>query len=377
MALDREATPSAATTDPDEEGVMDGLPIPSDWDDVDPAWMTGALSRSFPGAVVGSVETLLRDDGTNRRARLSLTYDAGAGPATVFVKAGDPAHAALNEATGGVFNEARLFRSGADLPVDHPAVHLALIDEERLDFCLVMEDVVGRGADPRDSTRPYSVEEAAAGVRALGRLHGRFWGDRLEADRRLDWVVPYRPWGGMAGGILRAIEKAGDAIPAEVRALDGERLVDDLWTRFVGSLTAGPSTLVHGDAHIGNTYLLPDGEVGFLDWQVLRRSGPSVDLGYFLQGAVTVSDRRTAERDLLDEYLSALDLPAGERPDRDALWLAYRASTVHGLALWLATFSYGAWQRPEVSLALVQRYAAAYVDLDAAAAVDALAPPVG
>ena len=30
---------------------------------------------------------------------------------------------------GGVSNEPRLFRSGVALPVDHPAVYLALIDE--------------------------------------------------------------------------------------------------------------------------------------------------------------------------------------------------------------------------------------------------------
>ena len=46
-------------------------------------------------------------------------------------------------------------------------------------------------------------------------------------------------------------------------------------------------------------------------------------------------------------------------------------TAAHGLAIWLATFSYGGWQRPDVSLALVQRYAA-FVDLDAAAAIDDL-----
>ena len=348
------------------------LNIPPTWDDVTPEWMTAALARSFPGAVVSGVEVVLRDDGTNRRARLGLTYSSGSGPASVFMKAGDPAHAELNHATGGVFNEVRLANSGVALPVDHPRVYRALIDEPRLDFCLVMEDVTLRGADPRDATRPLDVEQAAHGVRALGRLHGAFWGSRFDGTPGLDWVQPYRAWGGMEGGIRRAIEKAGDSIPTEVRALTGERLVSDLWTRFVESLGDGPPTLLHGDAHVGNTYVLADGDVGFLDWQVVRRGGFAVDLGYFLQGAVTVDDRRTAEADLIDQYVEALGLPAAERPDRDQVWLRYRASAAHGLALWLATYSYGAWQRPEVSLALVQRYAAAFVDLDTATAIDRL-----
>src|SRR3546814_7238951 len=68
------------------------------------------------------------------------------------------------------------------------------------------------------------------------------------------------------------------------------------WTRYVGSLGRGPVTLLHGDAHVGNTYVLPDGSVGFLDWQVVRRGCWSQDVGYFLVGALTQDDRREHER---------------------------------------------------------------------------------
>jgi hypothetical protein len=63
--------------------------------------MTGALQASFPGCTVAKVTVVLRDDGTNRRARLGLTYSHGQGPKRVFVKASDPDHVALNAATGG------------------------------------------------------------------------------------------------------------------------------------------------------------------------------------------------------------------------------------------------------------------------------------
>ncbi|WP_284748248.1 hypothetical protein [Amycolatopsis sp. RTGN1] len=42
---------------------------------------------------------------------------------------------------------------------------------------------------------------------------------------------------------------------------------------------------------------------------------------------------------------------------------------MYGLILWLATLTGGAWQREEVSLALAERYAAAFVDLDSPAAL--------
>jgi Phosphotransferase enzyme family len=352
--------------------VIEGLQIPGDLDAISPAWMTAALSESHPDAEVSAVAVVMRDDGTNRRARLALTYAHGSGPATVFIKAGDPAHAELNARMGGVFNEPRLFRSGVHLPLDHPHVYLALIDEPTLDFVLVMEDISTRGADPRDSTRPLTIDQAANGVRALARLHGAYWGERLSRETALAWVDPFVAWQGMGGGIAKSIEKAGDTIPAEVRAMTGEQIVGDYWTRYIGTLGDGPATLLHGDPHIGNTYVLPDDEVGFLDWQVLRHGNFSHDLGYFLQGAVAIDDRRTSEADLIDEYRAALDLPADEKPTRDEIWLRYRASVAYGLAIWLATFSYGGWQREDVSLALVQRYAAAFVDLDTAAAIDQL-----
>lgn len=339
---------------------MSDLAIPSGWDAVDAAWMAAALGRD-----VDCVELLLVDDGTNRRARFAVRSPAGE-RTTVFLKASDPAHAELNARTGGVFNEPRLFRSGVRLPLEHPAVHLSLLDEPTLDFLLVMEDVTARGADPRDATRPYSIEQARSGAVGLAALHGAYWGSRFDAHGELDWVEPFVAWGGMSKGIDIGMRNAGDRIAEPVRAMTGEEIKRGHWDRYIGSLLDGPTTLLHGDAHIGNTYVLPDDTVGFLDWQVVRRGDAVIDLGYFLQGAVTIEDRRSCEEALVRDYAEAL----GERTF-DEVWLRYRASAAHGLAIWLATAA-GDWQRPEVSITLAERYAAAFVDLDAAAAIDQL-----
>ena len=70
-----------------------------------------------------------------------------------------------------------------------------------------------------------------------------------------------------------------------------------------------PHTLLHGDPHVGNTYVLPDGRVGFLDWQVLHRGHHALDLGYFLQGALTPRTDATNEAALVGTYHDALELP--------------------------------------------------------------------
>jgi hypothetical protein len=350
------------------------LSIPQGWEQITPDWMTEALSSHFLGVTVSDVAVVLRDDGTNRRARLALTYSAGNGPATVFAKAVDPEHADLVALTSGLYHEPRLFTSGVVLPLDHPTVYTAIIDEERRDFLMIMEDVVARGADPRDSTRPMTIEQVASGVRGLARMHGQYWGERITADPALGWVEPFVAFAGLEYAPLHiAHERLGDTVPAEILALSGTELFVDIWARYIGTLTTSPQTLLHGDPHIGNTYVLPDDEVGFLDWQMVRRGNWSLDLGYFLQGALTIDDRRTGERDLLDEYRGALTLPADEMPTADEVWLRYRASVTHGLAIWMATLSGGdAWQRADICLAFAQRYSAAFIDLETRAALDAI-----
>ena len=347
------------------------LTPPASWDDISPEWMTAALSATHPGALVDSVVVRMRDDGTNRRALLALTYSEGDGPATVFVKGVDPDHRELIKMTSGLFHEPRLFAAGIALPLEHPVVHAAVIDEAAEDFVIVMEDLTARGADPRDATRPLTPQQAVSGVRGLARLHGMYWGDRLSENSQLDWVEPFLPWDGMQYAPLPAAQERLSAdTPAEVLSMTIDELVEDIWKPYIRSLTRAPQTLLHGDPHIGNTYLLPDGEVGFLDWQVLRRGNWSLDLGYFLQGALTTQDRREHEDALLVEYRDALGLPTAELPDPDEIRLRYRASVAHGLCTWLATASAGElWQRPDIALALAQRYSMAYGDLDTARAI--------
>jgi len=219
-----------------------------------------------------------------------------------------------------------------------------------------------------------SIDQVANGVRGLARMHSRFWGQRLDTYPTLDWLEPFVAFEGMQYAPLHiAHERLDETVAPEILALSGTDLFIDIWARYIGTLTRSDQTLLHGDPHIGNTYLLPDDDVGFLDWQMARRGNWSLDLGYFLQGALTIEDRRSGERDLLAEYRGALELPADEMPSADEVWLRYCASVAHGLAIWMATLSGGdAWQGADICLALAQRYGAAFVDLETRAALDAI-----
>lgn len=330
---------------------------PASWDEVTPQWFERALARDCPGAAVSQVTLVGTDDGTNRRARFALEYARGSGPAAVFVKAHSRAHRWVHLRNGNLFGEARLFASGIELPIEHPRVFHAVPDYLRLDFLLVMEDLTARGGDPRDATRPLSVDQVASGLRGLARLHSAHW-NRI--DPRLRWVRPWAPTKGWQVGLRKCvptgIERGRDILPASLGGLGGERIVDH-WVRFVATLRGGAQTLLHGDAHIGNTYVLPDGTLGFLDWQVVRRGHWSQDVGYFLIGALTEDDARRHEADLLGTYLDALDVP--DRPGFAEAWQRYSISHAYGLAIWLSTLGTTGYQPHEVSRTFVARYAAA------------------
>lgn len=94
---------------------------------------------------------------------------------------------------------------------------------------IVMEDLVARGADPLDATRPLTTEAVANGLRGLARLHSRYWGN-VEAEPRLSWVQPFLPTEGwlkpMRRAIAPAIEQSGSAIPETVRRFTDSQLVE-------------------------------------------------------------------------------------------------------------------------------------------------------
>lgn len=351
---------------------MKRLRIPRDWAEVTPAWMQRALATQHPDALVSAVEVLMRDDGTNRRARLGVQYAQGSGPARVFVKAHAAHHRWVHLRNGNLFNEARLFASGVLLPIEHPRVYAAVCDWLRLDFLLVMEDLRERQADPRDATRPLSVAQVASGLRGLARLHSQYWNLQAREHPGLRWLKTWAPAQGWQVGLRKRVpvglQRAAGQLPTQIAALDGDRIVD-FWCRYVQTLARQPMTLLHGDAHIGNSYVLPDDTVGFLDWQVVRRGGWSQDVGYFLVGALARDERRRHDAALIESYRKALAVPDAERPDAQIAWLHYRASPAYGLAIWLSTLGVDGYQSREVSLALARRYASAFVELDTAGAL--------
>lgn len=337
--------------------------------------MTKVLASAYPGAVVSNVSRVGGSEGTSSRAVLALSYSAGGGPATVFAKTkGDLLRRVFQWMTDNAFIEGRLALSGAELPIEHPTFYTGVVERWQINDMVVMEDVRQRGAILNDATVALGVEEVANGLRGLARLHSHHWGMRGDEDG-LEWVSASRAQPTFRFlvrlGCLRGIPRLRAHLPAEVAAMGAGKMIG-YWRRQIRAMATGPSTLLHGDAHVGNTYTLPDGEVGFYDWGVVRRGHWAFDVGYFIVSALDIADRRTHAKDLVELYRSSLDVPEAERPTAEEAWRWFRASPPYGLAIWVTTGAEDKYQAPEVCAALASRFGQAFVDLDTPAVLSDL-----
>jgi aminoglycoside phosphotransferase (APT) family kinase protein len=126
---------------------------------------------------------------------------------------------------------------------------------------------------------------------------------------------------------------------------------------------AGPATILHGDTHPGNVYVLPEGTVGLLDWQLMRRGSWVHDVAYAMVSALSPDDRRRNERELLQSYLDELiRLGVSSAPSWDAAWQLYRASPPWGWVMWVVTPD--VMYSPQTVEAVIDRFAQAFCDLD-------------
>ncbi|MDA2992195.1 MAG: phosphotransferase, partial [Actinomycetota bacterium] len=159
--------------------------------------------------------------------------------------------------------------------------------------------------------------------------------------------------------LLQSVSETTDSLLAKV-------------TRAQMHQAALPTTVVHGDCHIGNTYVLPDGGRGLIDWQLTARGFCMHDVSYIIITALSVQDRRTYEDELIAFYRQRL-IGAGVRDAPGVKELRCEHSLAAAWCFyigWLTTpvENYG-W---EINVANQIRLATAYRDLESKAALEAL-----
>ncbi len=269
-------------------------------------------------------------------------------------------------------NEVRFYREiRPQLQLETPRVFASHFDRDSGQFGIIMEDLNTRGAEFPTACSDVSVTQVEGLLRTLAKLHGYFWqSTRLQTE--LNWIATETK-GGMSDIfntigfdlIKDQVEKHAfkQALIAPI-GLSLEQMWEQL-SAFQQESAQYAQTLLHGDTHVANTYLLPDADGGLFDWQLMIRGNWAHDVSYIIVTALSTEQRRQHERALLEYYLDCLQQNLGDHsaPDIEEAWYLYRKSIMWGLVIgWLITppANYG----EEITSANISKLVNAVQDLE-------------
>lgn len=352
--------------------------IPWSWEAITPEWMTATLCRDLARGKVLDVRPTMGSVGSSTRQGFDLVLNDAARaagiPAKVFTKSTPILmQRLLLGLSNCLFGEAGFYRDFRPLiEMEAPLGYWACVAPRSMRSMIVMEDVVAtRQASFNMDGHAVGQPEMASLLSSLARLHARFWQDRSLGSH--DWLRDTPTYLGDNDRFLRMAHWAGLGMAAAPELIpdDVQGRIGDIWEgvrrRNAAEATQGNFTLLHGDAHIAQTYRTGGGAMGFCDWQVMLRGPWAWDVSYILSTGLEVADRRNWEEALLRGYLGELATAGGPDLDWTEAWEAYRAHVPYAFLAWAFTIGHNsvvqAVQPETTTRRLVERTAAAMADL--------------
>ena len=330
----------------------DTIDIPAEVEDLSPAFLTDVVRTVHPGVTVRDFELLERKRygevmvSTSDRLKMRLDYAPGA-PADLPRQVAIKMKRSIDDVLGELYqNEVDFYvRVRPELAIEAPRVVGGVCDKDSARFYLLLEDLSLRDAVFPSAVRDNSLADVRAVLDQMAKLHATFWrSPRLDGDlswyqrhvrgslsERMDVSLPATINSDMPANPFKRelVESLGTSVEA----------MHALYRRLQSHQATLPQTLLHGDGHIGNSYLLPDGTAGLLDFQLTAIGAWAHDVNYLILTAIEVAERRREERALLDHYLDRL-ATHGVRdvPDREAAFLEYRRAILWSFYVgWLTT----------------------------------------
>lgn len=244
-------------------------------------------------------------------------------------------------------------------------------DPHTTTFMLLLEDLRDRDAVFATIKMPTSIRRIRSLIDQLSSLHARYW-NSPHFGSSLNWIESHT-----RGAIHDLFTSTRVAQFAEYQVAT-EQIKQEMLQRMGVSpqelfeqfqrvqqhQATLPQTICHGDAHIANTYILPDDSAGLLDWQLASQGYAMHDICYAIVTSLSIADRRANERDLLAYYREQLrSKGVTDVPSLDDLWLEYRRAMVWNVYIgWLITpvINYGL----DISTMALLRTMTAYEDVE-------------
>jgi aminoglycoside phosphotransferase (APT) family kinase protein len=361
--------------------------IPKTIEGLTPSVLTHFVSEMHPGVTITECEPfdirrLGQQVSTAGRVKMRLRYGAGspALPQQALIKM------VIDEAAvpGMLYEtEVRVYQKFLpETDLLNPACMAAAYDPATEHFILMLEDLSERKAFfPTVLDPSLTADQVAKLLDWLARLHARFWKsarlteesawlssltegkqfDFFNADT-VKWIDSFVAANSYRKDLITRIGRSPAQLWENVKAV--HRYQERLF----------PMTLLHGDTGTHNSFHLPDGQCGFLDWQLAVRGPWPHDVHYIICTALSVADRRAHERSLVKGYLDRLaSLGVADVPSLDVGMREYARAMIWGFTVgWLMVppRNYGM----EIISANLERLLAALLDHDTFGLADEVTP---
>jgi hypothetical protein len=345
--------------------------IASEIADITPQWLTSVLRNEGVEAEVAAITaTPIGTGQIGSCYRLTIDYARGTGPATLVAKlpSADRQRRAADAFTYRC--EVGFYREAApNLQVRRPLCHLAAMSDSGEEFTLLLEDL--SPAEQGDQIAGCSVEQARAAVVNLAGLHAPLWCD--ESLRAMEWLLPN---GADIADISSAFLRDATSKFVDRFALSDETAVTLMefanrsqtwWER-----PAQQFALLHGDYRLDNLLFSEaagQSSVVAVDWQSCSLGHPLRDVAFMTVTGLSVSDRRSSERGLVNDYWHALQGFGISDYDAQQCWQDYRHGVFHAplVTIFGASAARSTARGDQMFTVMAERAAAAIIDLDALA----------
>ena len=335
--------------------------VPSGIDAVTPGWLTSVL-----GAPVTAVraEQIAMDSGfSSLLYRLHLTGDGV--PPTLIAKlpAVSEARGAM-DLLGGYRRELAFYRDIAGrAPMCTPKVYAARIDDNGVDFVLLLEDLADW--DNADHLAGLSMSQTRLCLRELAALHGWSAFEVVDAFPSIDTPVArdlLLPAFGPGWAVYR--EHTSAVVPSSVAAF--AECFADRAAAALPMLTER-DMLLHGDIRADNLFFRGE-QMRVVDFQFAARGAGAADVAYLVTQGLPSAVRDGHDEALLREYLEHVAAHGVGDYGFDEAWRQYRSAAVYLMMLPVITLN--GWDNlPERSrqlcLTLTDRAVAAIAEIDA------------
>lgn len=360
--------------------------VPHSAQAITPEWLTAVLCQNHAGAKVLDCSLTGGSSGTSERQGLALVLNDAAReagiPERLFTKSTRHYRQRLTLGLVGIIDGEIGFypQIRPQVDIEAPRGHYACIDRSSWRSMILMEDIVHTKGAKFISTETHITRPMMEDLLSnMAKWHGHFW-NSPQFSGSLSWLRTPDVWLNTINRFIShkdrcvlGIQMSEDMIPADV-VKHTDALFDGMIQGFAEDQQRA-HTFLHGDAHVGQTYITDQNRMGYSDWQIVMRGSWAYDFTYALTSALSVEDRRAWDQDLLRFYLDRLQAAGGPAISFDDAWLQYRRNTFYSYFCWLSTIAGSAkgttpdMQPRQVSLDIIHRTANAIKDLDSLKAI--------